>query len=392
MMFQAPILTENELDVLSRIDEIRMSLRHQLAQPGRWVGLLRRISFGRAIRGSNSIEGYNVSLDDAVLAAEGERPIDADPEAWHAVVGYRDAMTYVLQLAEDPHVTYDEALIRSLHYMMLKYDLDKWPGRWRPGPIHVEDERIREIVYTGPDAYLVPGLMHELVTELRSEDPDTPVMIRAAMAHLNLVMIHPFRDGNGRMARCMQTLVLSREGVLEAPFVSIEEYLGAGVNTEAYYDVLAQVGGGTWRPERDARRWIRFILTAHYRQAQTLVIRVQESERRWALVEREVGTRGLPDRAIAPLFNASLGFRMRNATYRDSAGVSDYTAGRDLKALVAADLLVAIGERRGRYYRAAPALQEIDAVVRTGRPRIDDPFQAAPVSPTRGHQGHRGTS
>jgi len=110
----------------------------------------------------------------------------SETEAWRAVLGYRDAVTYVLQLAQDPHFAYDESLIRGWHFMMLKYDLDKSPGRWRPGPIHVEDERIGEIVYSGPDAPTVPGLMGELVTDLRQDDPDTPVMIRAAMAHLNL--------------------------------------------------------------------------------------------------------------------------------------------------------------------------------------------------------------
>ncbi len=47
------------------------------------------------------------------------------------------------------------------------------------------------------------------------EDSDAhPAMIRAAMAHLNLVMVHPFKDGNGRMARALQTLVLARERIL----------------------------------------------------------------------------------------------------------------------------------------------------------------------------------
>jgi Fic family protein len=52
------------------------------------------------------------------------------------------------------------------------------------------------------------------------------------MAHLNLVMIHPFRDGNGRMARALATLVLTRSDIGEPEFCSIEEWLGA--NTEDY--------------------------------------------------------------------------------------------------------------------------------------------------------------
>ena len=52
------------------------------------------------------------------------------------------------------------------------------------------------------------------------------------MAHLNLAMIHPFSDGNGRLARCLQTLLLAREQIVSPVFSSIEEYLGQ--NTQAY--------------------------------------------------------------------------------------------------------------------------------------------------------------
>lgn len=375
MLFAIPELTEAEHVVLQRVQQIHQGLSWQLSEQRRWVGLLRRVSLGRAIRGSNSIEGYNVSLDDAVAAVAGEEPLDPRTEAWKAVAAYRDAMTYVLQLADDPHFAYDESLIRALHYMMLNYDLSKSPGRWRPGAIHVEDERTNEIVYTGPDAYLLPDLMGEFVESLRSGSSDPP-MIAAAMAHLNLVMIHPFRDGNGRIARCVQTLVLARGGILAAPFVSIEEYLGAGTNTDDYYRVLGEVGAGSWNPDRDARPWVRFVLTAHYRQAQTMVRRTEEAERRWEAITVEVRKRAVPERAGAALFNASMGFRLRNLTYREDADVSEAVAGRDLKALVDAGLLTAVGERRGRYYIATPDLRALDRAIRHARRPVEDPFEA----------------
>ena len=371
MLFHTPELNEQELQVVDRIDRIREALRHQLPERRQWVGLLRRVMLARGIRGSNSIEGYNVSLDDAVAVVAGEEPIDAERESWMAVVGYRDAMTYVLQLADDVHFTYDEALLRSLHFMMLRHDLDKSPGRWRPGSVYVLDERSQEIVYTGPDAIEVPDLMHELVADLRADNA-TPPLIRAGMAHLNLTMIHPFRDGNGRMARCLQTLVLSREGIISPPFSSIEEYLGA--NQNAYYQVLADVGGGHWRPERDARPWLRFVLTAHYRQAQTMVRRAEEGERRWTMVSEEATRAHLPERSLAALFNASMGFRLRNPVYRELAGVTDSIAGRDLKLLVEAGLLEARGERRGRFYVATRRLQLLDSSIRQARRQIEDPF------------------
>lgn len=380
MIFQSSTLTDQELQIVGRICQIWEVLHSQLPEQRRWVGLLRQVMLARGIRGSNSIEGYTVDLDEAVAAVAGEPPLDAETEAWQAVAGYRDAMTYVLSLAGDKDFAYDESLIRSLHYMMLSYALDKSPGRWRSGTVYVIDENAGQIVYTGSDALEVPDLMHELVEGLRARD-DTPPIVRAAMAHLNLVMIHPFRDGNGRMGRCLQSLVLAREAFVAAPFVSIEEYLGA--NTEAYYRVLAEVGQGSWQPSRDTRPWIRFVLTAHYQQAQRMVRRAEEAERRWNLLETETKKLGIPDRAVPALFNACLRFRLRNSDYREAAGVTDVVASRDLARLVEAGLLAARGERRGRLYVAAPRLSELEGSIRIARKPPEDPFEIT-FGPTLG--------
>lgn len=356
--------------------DLRLRLSAHVREQRRWLGQLRRVSFARAIQGSNSIEGYRVSLDDAVAAAGEEEPLEAEDETWSAVLGYRDAMTYVLQVADDPTLDINGSFIKGLHFMMLKYDLGRSPGRWRPGAIYVQDEASGERVYEAPDAGLVPDLMEALVDDI-SRDSDGRVMIRAAMAHLNFVMVHPFRDGNGRMARCMQTLVLARDGILSPHFCSIEEYLGR--NTDAYYAVLAEVGAGSWHPERDARPWIRFNLTAHYRQAHTLLRRVEDSEMRWQELENIVAALGVPARAVGPLFNASIGLRLRNVAYRADADVTDQVASRDLRLLVEAGLLEARGERRGRFYMRSTRLTTLDAEIRRRRPpRSDeDPFALA---------------
>jgi Fic family protein len=377
MLFEHQELDERELAVVQQVEDLKQSLRWQLNEPRRWLGSLRRLSFARNIQGSNSIEGFDAELDDAAAVLAGEEPLDASEETRLALAGYRDAMTYVLQLADEPDFAHTEQLIKSLHFMMTSYALKNRPGRWRTGPIFVHNERTDQIVHEGADIAEVPKLMHELVLSMDESSSNLPVIVRAGMAHLNLAMIHPFRDGNGRMARCLQSLVLAREGVLSPVFMSIEEYLGR--NTDDYYAVLAEVGGGSWQPHRDARPWVRFILTAHLRQARTLQTRVNESEQLWLRLERLVDERGLNPRGLLALFDAALGLRIRRATYMsyfDDEPISDQTASRDLRQMVDAGLLLPRGEKRGRHYVGTADLRGIfRSIVDARKSRDDsDPF------------------
>lgn len=376
-LFRAPELDDRELEVLEQIAALKRSLRFQLHEPRRWSGALRRMALARNIQGSNSIEGYNATLDDAAAVAMGEEPMDATRETQLALEGYRSAMTYVLQLAQEPQLEISEPLIKSLHFMMTSYDLTARPGRWRAGPVFVRDEQTGDIVHEGVEVERVPDLMSALATSMNGDAGDS--IVRAAMAHLNLVMIHPFRDGNGRMARCLQSLVLATDGTLAPVFMSVEEYLGR--NTRAYYDVLARVGDGSWRPERDARPWLRFTLTAHLRQAQILQSRVHASEKAWGMLEELARERRLPERVVPVLFDAALGYRVRRGTYlgalKDSSeAVSEQTATRDLKSLVATGLLEPHGDKRGRHYTASSMLTSLGKGARwMHSPRnLPDPF------------------
>ncbi|MGA3158722.1 MAG: Fic family protein [Steroidobacteraceae bacterium] len=370
-----------DLQVIAQVDEMRLRLKFMLQQaPRRWSGMLRRSTFARAIQGSNSIEGFQVTVDEAAAAVDGEEPLDEKTEAWYAVRGYREAMTFILQAASDPHFVHHEAVLRSLHFMMTNFDLKSNPGRWRPGAIYVKRDGTQEIVYEGPDAALLPQLTAELVDQLNATTA-VPVLVRAAMAHLNLVMIHPYSDGNGRMSRALQTLVLAREGVLDPTFSSIEEYLGR--NTPAYYEVLGLVGQGAWHPANDVTPWVRFCLTAHYRQAETLLRRTQETGALAGLLEQEVQRLGLNDRTVMALLNAAYGYRVRNADYRIAADVSEAVATRDLTALLTAGLLVAHGEKRGRFYEAGKRVRELRAA--TDHPRVQtDPYKGTRVEEAPG--------
>jgi Fic family protein len=374
MIYEVPEIRAPEEAALERIGDLRRQLRHYVAEPRRWVGSVRRVLSARAIRGSNSIEGFEVSVEDALAAIEGEEPAEAGETDWLAVLGYRRAMTYVLQLAHDEHFEYSSSLIRSLHFMMTEYTLDAGPGLWRPGPIWVRNDATGEIVYEGPENEEVPELIDRLVDQLKASE-DSPPMVRGAMAHLNLVMIHPFRDGNGRMARCLQTLALARDQILSPEWMSIEEFLGA--NTQAYYDILAEVGEGKWRPEGDARPWVRFCLRAHYIQAVSVLRRAREAEQIWVAVDELREAHGLPERAVSSLFDAATGLRIRNALHRKNVEltelveISNQVATNDLRAMVKAGLIAQRGTKRGTYYVAAEPLVVVREKIRAGRQPID---------------------
>jgi Fic family protein len=370
-IYRAPPLTRDDDDILSEIHQMRKELRHVLRTPRRWEGGLRRSALARAIQGSNSIEGYQVAEDDAAAAVDGEGPISADEKTFLEIQGYRQPLGYVLAMGDDDYATFDATEIRAMHYMMLSHDQSKSPGRYRKGPIYVRDERRDLVVYEGPDAPQVPVLIDALVESLHTGVSSDPV-VRSAMAHLNLVMIHPFRDGNGRMARALATSVLTRSDIGEPEFSSIEEWLGA--NADDYYSVLAHTGQGSWQPRDDAHLWLTFNLRAHHMQAQTVARRVEEADATWIELDQLVTEHDLPERVIDAMFDAVLGYRVRRATYLKRAEVTDQTATRDLATLATAGILTPHGNGRGRYYTAGEPLTQIQQRRRARREPLRDPY------------------
>jgi len=393
VIYQAPSCGPEKRAALQRIDDVWRDLRFYVADTHRWVGSVRRVLTAVANQSSNSIEGYHISTEEAIAALQGaSEPTDSRWEDWQANLGYRRAMTYVLQLARDEHFEYSASLLRSLHFMMTEYSLDAGPGLWRPGSIWVRDSLSGDVVYEGPEAGYVPGLVDELIRRLE-EDRDTSPLVRAAMAHLNLVLIHPFSAGNGRMARALQSLVLVQEGFLVREFCSIEEYLGQPRNQQRYYDMLTEVAHGRWTPESSARPWVRYCLEAHYIQALSVLRRVRESERAWSEISTIVESRSLPGRTVEALFDATVGLKVRNASYRATLAeadvrISTQTATHDLGELVAAGLLEQRGAKRGTYYVAARPLSDLRAAARSGRSPISaeglfDPVVAPVAVSTR---------
>ncbi|GAA3370790.1 hypothetical protein GCM10020367_18830 [Streptomyces sannanensis] len=359
MLFATPRLSPDDHRVISEIETFRAEFRHLLAEPRRWEGQLRRSLTAAAVRGSTHIEGYTISLEDAeTMMAGGEISPGTDEATRNAVTGYRDALTYIQRASGFRFFAWDHTLLSALHFMMTKDDDGVGSGEYRTNGVWVSGGPNRPPVYSAPDPEQVPVLMDELVRWLSEGDLDTPALVRASMAHLNLVSIHPWRDGNGRMSRAVHTLVLAREGVLAPEFSSIEEWLGADdFNTREYYAALRTVQAGSWQPERDAHAWVRFCLTAHHLQAQEVQRRFEVAARLWHRLEGLAERHHLDERTLSALYAAAHG-HLRRATYQAEESLTRDQALADLRTLRRLNLIEPVGHSRTQRYVGGPALRQ----------------------------------
>ncbi|HEX5145906.1 MAG TPA: Fic family protein [Conexibacter sp.] len=339
---------------LAELDELHRRLGRQVVSPAAWMGTLRRLAQTLAVESSTSIEGFHVPHDEALAIVTGRAAADPTDDNRMAVACYARAMDHVGAMADDPSFRWLDRVILDLHFDACRFQRDKSPGRWRTGPIGVTGSDGR-VVYQAPDAADVPALMDEVVHWLDSGDRSAHVAVRAAMAHLHVVSVHPFRDGNGRVSRIVQSLVLARDGIVSPEFASIEEHLST--HTAEYYEALRRVqGDGLYDPRQDARSWVAFCVDAHLAQAHRRLFQIEQAAERWERLEQLVAGRGWPDRLTIALEQALIGGTDR-ARYAHEADVAHVTATGDLRRLLDAGLLGPLGAGRSTRYEPTDALR-----------------------------------
>ncbi|MCP9488841.1 MAG: Fic family protein [Solirubrobacteraceae bacterium MAG38_C4-C5] len=332
---------------------------------GAWLGKLRRQWRASSAESSIEIEGFHVPEEEMLAVASGDQSPDPDDDDRMALSCYARAMDHVGVMSDDPVFRWVDRVILDLHFDACYFQKHREPGLYRRRGIEVTSPRGGPPAYVGPPHDEVPTLMDEVVDWLDHGDLDAPVAVRAAMAHLHVVSVRPFRDGNGRISRIVQSLVLAREGLLAPEFVSIEEYLGR--NTEAYYATLQKVHGGAYQPERDAAPLGAALRPGPHRTGPTPAradcrgrcpMVLPRGARRAAQLARPARHR--PRAGPLP--------RGRRASYAAEADVSAPTASNDFRRLVDTGLIVQRGKGRTTRYVASESLRN-DVVRRLGEGR-----------------------
>jgi len=119
----------------------------------------------------------------------------------------------------------------------------------------VGNPKTGKVTYTPPGPGEVPALTKTFVEWLNSEDAlDLIPAMQAGIAHHELARIHPFVDGNGRTARALATLILTKRGFDTKRFFALEEYYNK--DRSSYYSALSSADAG----DRDLAEWFEYFL------------------------------------------------------------------------------------------------------------------------------------
>jgi len=340
---------------LAAFDQVCDELGARSGGAGPWLGGLRRQWRASSAESSIEIEGFSVPNDERLAIASGAGPADPTDEDRMALACYARAMDHVGVMAADEGFEWVDRVVLDLHFDACSFQKDKEPGQYRTRGIEVTSPEGGAPAYVGPPAEEVRPLMGEVIHWLGAGDLDTHLVIRAAMAHLHVVSVHPFRDGNGRISRIVESLVLALGGLLAPEFVTIEEYLGE--NTAAYHAALGEVQAGSYQPERDATPFVRLCVEAHLAQARSRLLQLDQASARWSYLERLVEARAWPDRLVIGL-EQSLFDGTDRGSYSAEAGVSAPTASNDLRRLLDAGLIMRQGRGPTTRYVASERLAD----------------------------------
>jgi Fic family protein len=146
-------------------------------------------------------------------------------------------------------------LIKEIHKTMLSSGRGskKAPGEFRTSQNWIGGTRPGNAMFVPPPPHRVIGCMGLLEKFLHNDPVKTPLLIKAALAHVQFETIHPFLDGNGRVGRLLITLLLCAEGALAQPMLYLSLYFKK--HRDEYYDLLQRVRTkGAWDD------WLDFFL------------------------------------------------------------------------------------------------------------------------------------
>lgn len=202
---------------------------------------------------SSQIEGTQSSFSDLMLFESAEAP-GVPLEDVQEVSNYVAAMNHGLRRLREGFPL-SLRLIREIHEILLSKarGSEKHPGEFRESQNWIGGTRPGNAAFVPPPPENVMECMGALEKFLHREHEDLPVLVKAALVHVQFETIHPFLDGNGRLGRLLITFLLCVAGALHEPILYLSLYFK--MNRQRYYELLDRV-----RTHGDWEAWLEFFL------------------------------------------------------------------------------------------------------------------------------------
>ena len=204
---------------------------------------------------SSMIEGTQSSLSDLLLFELDQEP-GVPLDDVREVSNYVAALDHGLRLMEEG-LPLSLRLIREIHGVLLTKGRgsNQTPGEFRRSQNWIGGTRPGNAAFVPPPTEEVLECMSKLELFLHDQPEPTPVLLKAALAHVQFETIHPFLDGNGRLGRLLITLLLCEQKVLREPMLYLSLYFKT--HRQYYYELLGNV-----RLTGDWEAWLDFFAEA----------------------------------------------------------------------------------------------------------------------------------
>ena len=218
-------------------------------------------------------------------------------------------------------------------------------GEYRIKQVVVKNSQTGEITFRPPPPIQIPFLMREFVYWLNREDKDQihPIL-KAGIAHHELVYIHPFLDGNGRVARSLATLILFLDGYDIRRFFSLEEYFDR--DAKSYYENLQKATNG------DLTSWLEYFTYGAAKEFDRIREKVLKLSRDVKLKEQFGGQQFyLTDRQVKIVeYIQEIGYLQNKIFPTLFVDISEDTVLRDLHDLVSKGIIKKVGSTKAARY------------------------------------------
>ncbi len=235
-------ITNKILTNISKIEAVEEVIRHAPILP-LWEKEFREDAIVRSVYHGTHIEGNQLGKDEAKDVLRG-RDVMARARDIQEIMNYRKVIEFIDEEARKKIENISEELILKLHKLIVEKILTPdQAGKYRVKQVVIRNSQTGAVTFRPPIPLEVPYLMKEFISWLnRTSHDDLHPILKAAIAHHELVRIHPFVDGNGRLARIIVTLILLMGGYDIRRFFSLEEYYDR--DAIAYYENLQRATSG----------------------------------------------------------------------------------------------------------------------------------------------------